>query len=128
MKLKINRKDDRGLNLTTDNNFGLVIICQDTTLVDHQSILNELTNRIGTTSKMDIFYQWSTSSVFIFDINEFDKSMKESINDALSKVTHMILFNNEKRGGAVNKLYVKLDKNKCTVGKQFYTLLTYKKE
>lgn len=128
MTLKIKRTKSKEVEATTDEDFGLVIICQQTTKKEHKEIKRDLENSLDFITSADIFYVWGNASIFIFDIDNFTEKDKHSIDSVLPKIKHAVIFNGKKeKGNTVNEMYITSDTNTITVGKKFCTLFRFSK-
>lgn len=128
MTLTIKRTDSKGVGITSDEDLGLVILCQQTTQDEHNSIKRLLEDSLDIISSADIFYAWGNASIFIFDLKEFTEQDRKTIADLLPKVKHAVIFNGEQvKGNSINEMYVTCGKNEIKIGKKFYTLFTMKK-
>lgn len=128
MTLTIKRTDSKGVGITSDEDFGLVILCQQTTQDEHNDIKRLLEDSLDIISSADIFYAWGNASIFIFDLKDFTEQDRKTIADLLPKVKHAVIFNGEQvKGNSINEMYVTCGKNEIKIGKKFYTLFTMKK-
>lgn len=128
MTLTIKRTDSKGVGITSDEDLGLVILCQQTTQDEHNSIKRLLEDSLDIISSADIFYAWGNASIFIFDLKDFTEQDRKTIADVLPKVKHAVIFNGEQvKGNSINEMYVTCGKNEIKIGKKFYTLFTMKK-
>lgn len=128
MTLTIKRTDSKGVGITSDEDLGLVILCQQTTQDDHNNIKRLLEDSLDIISSADIFYAWGNASIFIFDLKDFTEQDRKTIADVLPKVKHAVIFNGEQvKGNSINEMYVTCGKNEIKIGKKFYTLFTMKK-
>ena len=128
MTLTIKRTNSKGVDITSDEDLGLIILCQQTTQDDHKSIKRLLEDSLDIISSADIFYAWGNASIFIFDLKEFTEQDRKTIADLLPKIKHAVIFNGEQvKGNSINEMYVTCGKNEVKIGKKFYTLFTMKK-
>lgn len=128
MTLTIKRTDSKGVGIISDEDLGLVILCQQTTQDEHTSIMRLLEDALDIIPSADIFYAWGNASIFIFDLKEFTEQDRKTIADLLPKVKHAVIFNGEQvKGNSINEMYVTCEKNEIKIGKKFYTLFTMKK-
>lgn len=128
MELTVKRLDSKGVEVTSNDELGLLVICQQTTKTEHEDIKSKLENALDLISSVDVFYAWSNASIFIFDTDKFDDIGRKIISDTLPKTKHAVVFNGQQvKGNGINDMYITHDKNGVTVGKKFYKLLVFKK-
>lgn len=128
MELTIRRFDSKGVEIVTTGEYGLIIICQQTTKTEHDKIKELLETSLDLISSADIFYSWNNASVFIFGTTYFDEANRKSIADLLPKTKHTVLYNGEQVwNSSINDMYITHSKNELIIGKKFYKLLIMKK-
>lgn len=127
MTLTIKRTDTKGVDIKSDGDLGLIVVCQQMTHSDHKSTKQLLEDSLDLISSADVFYAWGNASIFIFDIKEFNDSDRKNIADLLPKTKHAVIFNGvQMKGSAINEMYINCSKGEVKVGKKFCTLLTMK--
>ena len=127
MNLQIKRNDSKGVEVTSDDGLGLVVLCQQTSHNDHEKIKRDLENSLDLISSVDIFYAWSNASIFIFDVSDFSEQTRKDISDTLPKIKHAVIYNgSQSKGNSVNEMYISCNKHEIKIGKKFYTLFTMK--
>ena len=129
MNFKLTRQHNDGLTLTTPtiDTLGIMVVCQQTTTTEHGMVLNKLQEHFNTKATVDIYYQWKTVSIFIFDIHEFDKSSLTNLRNKLdTKLRYAVLLKGEIVKGAnlLTDLYINRVSKKIIIGKQFAQLLS----
>lgn len=128
MELTVKRLDSKGVEITSDGELGLLVVCQQTTKTNHKEIKSELERALDLISSTDVFYSWSSTSIFIFDTDSFDDNGRKIISDTLPKTKHTVVFNGQQlKGSGISGMYVTCDRNGITIGKKFYKLLVMKK-
>ena len=127
MTLTIKRTDTKGVDIKSDGDLGLIVVCQQMTHSDHKSTKQLLEDSLDLISSADVFYAWGNASIFIFDIKEFSDSDRKNIADLLPKTKHAVIFNGvQMKGSAINEMYINCAKGEVKIGKKFCTLLTMK--
>ena len=125
MKLKLTRKDNNGLEgiITSLEELGLIIVCQQTTKTEHKKVLNKIESCLGEEVDIDIFYDWKTTSIFIIDTNNFDK---QRLRNNMGKTRYAAIHNGTlvKGMNTLTELHVLITNGKITIGKQFAQLLS----
>lgn len=128
MKLKITRKDNKEMTVKSDNGFGLIIVCQQTTRSEHHSIKKLLESSLNKTSKVDLFYSWNNVSIFIFENDNYSDSMTKQIRDTMRKIIRYAIYNDGvKVTSTLTDLYINVKDDILRVGKKFSMLLTMEK-
>lgn len=124
--MKIKRTDGKGVELITDE-FGLVIVYQQTTMDEHSNMKTELEEALDIIPSADIFYAWGSVSIFVFEMGEFTEETRKEVINIFPKVKRSIIFNGEIVSNSINGMYVTANKKEIKVGKKFHTLFTMKK-
>ena len=124
MKLQITRNDTKGMTIKSDDGFGLIVVCQQTTHSEHDSIKKGLESHLKENSKVDLFYSWNNVSIFIFNNKELDDKVTRAIIDMMQKTRCGIYGNGEKITSTLTELYVNVKDDVLRVGKKFSMLLT----
>lgn len=129
MTLTIKRVDTKGIEINSDGELGLVIVCQNTTQKDHDEVKEILEDNFDKQSHVDLFYSWSSVSIFIFDIDSISDDDKKNIDRLIPKIKHAVILNGvQVKGSSVNELYIDYSNSECIrVNKKFCRLLDYKK-
>lgn len=135
MQLDLKRKKDNvDLEITSDK-FGTMLVFQGTTPTDHNKLVKALTEYVDM-EPIDIYYNWKTVSVFLFDFGReaFDDDDIKEFKKYLGSLTSgrnnfTIVMDGHIEGKPnLNGMYIREDKKEksITVGIKFMVLLLMK--
>jgi hypothetical protein len=131
MELVLKRNNGNGIVASCDK-LGLVIVFQSTTKSEHQNIIEGLETVFGDCDVVDIFYDYKSTSIFIYDttldaLSDQDLSyIKEGVSDG-GKRKYTVILNGKiqnQNGNFIDQLLIKETKNGFYVSKQSNNLLT----
>jgi hypothetical protein len=93
MSTKVERLGSE-LQITRDH-FGLILIYQTCSKNEHTKILNQLKQSSFHKPELDIFFEWKTMSVFMYDRQELSVKDRRKLQNISGKMKHGVILNGE---------------------------------